>query len=84
MLLSCRFEFGLEKPDPTRALHSTLTIAGSYMVGGMIPLLPYILIPEALKVILREVSSCVLHTKKVLNLAKILYLATFVLYLKID
>jgi len=44
-----RFELGLEKPDPARALQSALTIAGSYIVGGMIPLLPYILIPEALK-----------------------------------
>lgn len=49
IFLCCRFELGLEKPDPARALQSALTIAGSYIVGGMIPLLPYILIPEALK-----------------------------------
>jgi len=36
-----RFELGLEAPDPKRALRSALTIAGSYVVGGMIPLLPY-------------------------------------------
>ena len=37
-----RFELGLEKPDPRRALTSALTIAGAYIVGGMIPLSPYI------------------------------------------
>src|SRR5437588_7243710 len=37
-----RFELGLEKPDPRRALVSALTIALSYVAGGLIPLLPYI------------------------------------------
>ena len=37
-----RFELGLEKPDPKRALVSALTIATSYMAGGLIPLAPYI------------------------------------------
>src|SRR6266849_6411363 len=37
-----RFELGLEKPDPKRALVSALTIAGSYIAGGLIPLAPYI------------------------------------------
>jgi VIT1/CCC1 family predicted Fe2+/Mn2+ transporter len=37
-----RFELGLEKPHPQRALKSALTIAGSYIAGGFIPLLPYI------------------------------------------
>jgi hypothetical protein len=32
-----RFELGLEKPDPKRALTSALTIAVSYVVGGFIP-----------------------------------------------
>lgn len=45
----CRFELGLEKPDPARALQSALTIAGSYIVGGLIPLLPYIIIPQVAK-----------------------------------
>ncbi len=36
-----RFELGLEEPDPKRALTSALTIAGSYIVGGLIPLSPY-------------------------------------------
>src|SRR5437899_9658502 len=37
-----RFELGLEKPDPKRALVSALTIAASYIAGGLIPLAPYI------------------------------------------
>ena len=42
-----RFELGLEKPDPRRALASALTIAGAYIVGGFIPLAAYILLPSA-------------------------------------
>jgi VIT1/CCC1 family predicted Fe2+/Mn2+ transporter len=38
-----RFELGLEKPDPRRALASALTIAGAYVAGGFIPLGPYLL-----------------------------------------
>ena len=38
-----RFELGLEKPEPARARNSALTIAISYIVGGMVPLLPYML-----------------------------------------
>ena len=38
-----RFELGLEEPDPKRALQSAFTIAVSYIVGGMIPLAPYML-----------------------------------------
>lgn len=36
-----RFELGLEEPDPRRALASALTIGGAYIVGGFIPLTPY-------------------------------------------
>ena len=39
-----RFELGLEKPDPKRALSSALTIGLSYIAGGLIPLAPYIFI----------------------------------------
>jgi len=38
-----RFELGLEEPDPGRALRSALTIALAYIVGGLVPLSPYIL-----------------------------------------
>jgi VIT1/CCC1 family predicted Fe2+/Mn2+ transporter len=41
-----RFELGLEEPDPNRAGKSALTIALSYIAGGMIPLSPYMLIPN--------------------------------------
>ncbi len=42
-----RFELGLEAPEPQRAVRSAITIAASYLVGGLIPLLPYILLKEA-------------------------------------
>ena len=42
-----RYELGLEKPDPKRALASALTIAGAYMVGGIIHLSPYIVLSNA-------------------------------------
>lgn len=42
-----RFELGLEKPEPGRALKSALTIALSYVVGGMIPLSAYLLLADA-------------------------------------
>src|SRR5678815_895798 len=36
-----RFELGLEKPEPGRALKSAVTIAGAYIAGGLVPLAPY-------------------------------------------
>jgi VIT1/CCC1 family predicted Fe2+/Mn2+ transporter len=36
-----RFELGLEEPQRNRASRSAITIALSYMVGGLIPLFPY-------------------------------------------
>jgi len=36
-----RFELGLEEPDPRRARTSAAVIAGSYIVGGLVPLSPY-------------------------------------------
>ena len=42
-----RFELGLEEPDPGRAWRSALTIAGAYVVGGLIPLAPYMLVASA-------------------------------------
>ncbi len=38
-----RFELGLEPPNPRRALHSAVAIGGAYIVGGLIPLSPYML-----------------------------------------
>ncbi len=42
-----RFELGLEEPNPRRALISASTIAGAYILGGLIPLGPYIVLPTA-------------------------------------
>jgi len=42
-----RYELGLEKPDPKRAITSAVTIAGAYIAGGLIPLSSYILLPNA-------------------------------------
>ena len=36
-----RFELGFEEPDPKRARNSAVTIAVSYIVGGMVPLSSY-------------------------------------------
>ncbi len=36
-----KFELGLEKPDERRAAKSGLTIGTSYVIGGLIPLIPY-------------------------------------------
>lgn len=50
-----RFELGLEKPDPRRALTSALTIAGAYVAGGFIPLSPYILSRDSSSALLSSV-----------------------------
>jgi len=42
-----RNELGIEKPDPRRALTSSLTIAGAYIAGGFVPLGPYFLSSSA-------------------------------------
>lgn len=47
-----RYELRLEKPDKSQAIRSALTIGGAYAVGGMVPLLPYI--------ITRDVNSALL------------------------
>jgi len=41
-----KFELGLEEPDPRRAARSALTIAASYVFGGLIPLAPYFFLPS--------------------------------------
>jgi vacuolar iron transporter family protein len=42
-----RFELGLEEPARNRAHRSALTIATSYVAGGIIPLLPYMLVTDS-------------------------------------
>jgi VIT1/CCC1 family predicted Fe2+/Mn2+ transporter len=41
-----RFELGLEPPDPRRAKRSAVNIAAAYVVGGLIPLAPYMILPS--------------------------------------
>lgn len=52
-----RFELGLEPPDPTRAVKSAATIAFSYIAGGLVPLMPYILINDAKQALLYSVVA---------------------------
>ena len=42
-----RFELGLEEPEPKRARNSAFTIAISYILGGLVPLTPYMLFHTA-------------------------------------
>jgi VIT1/CCC1 family predicted Fe2+/Mn2+ transporter len=42
-----RFELGLEPPNPKRARISATMIASAYVVGGLIPLAPYMLMHSA-------------------------------------
>ncbi|KAI3882437.1 hypothetical protein MKW92_028959 [Papaver armeniacum] len=51
-----KFELGLEKPDPRRALQSAFTIAFAYILGGLVPLLPYMFIPDAVKAMITSVG----------------------------
>lgn len=49
-----RFELGIEEPDPKRARISAFTIGGSYIIGGLIPLVPYM--------VLNDVQSALLYS----------------------
>jgi vacuolar iron transporter family protein len=59
------FELGLEEPDPKRASRSALTIAGSYIAGGMIPLAPYF--------VLRSIHSALIVSVIVALLALLVF-----------
>ena len=50
-----RFELGLEKPNPRRALTSALTIAGAYIAGGLVPLAPYIFADDTFTALLYSI-----------------------------
>ncbi len=52
-----RFELGLERPNPKRARTSAAFIAGAYVVGGLIPLFPYMVLHAAHAALV--VSVCV-------------------------
>ncbi|KAK1301724.1 Vacuolar iron transporter 1.1 [Acorus calamus] len=51
-----RFELGLEKPEPRRALESAATIAIAYVLGGFVPLSPYFFIPVASNAVVVSVA----------------------------
>jgi len=55
-----RFELGLEEPIPGRATRSALTIALSYIAGGLIPLTPYIMQPDAASALRISVIATIL------------------------
>ena len=55
-----RFELGLEKPDPKRALVSAATIAGAYIAGGLIPLAPYFIFAAAARALAVSVAFTLL------------------------
>lgn len=44
-----KHELGLKKPDSNRARKSAFNIGASYVVGGLIPLMPYFFVDNALK-----------------------------------
>ena len=50
-----RYELGLEEPDPKRARNSAVTIAVSYIVGGLVPLAPYMLATDIHSALLASV-----------------------------
>jgi VIT1/CCC1 family predicted Fe2+/Mn2+ transporter len=67
-----RFELGLEKPAHNRAHRSALTIAASYIAGGMVPLLPYMFVGTA--------ASLIPSTAAALKLSVLITLAALALF----
>jgi VIT1/CCC1 family predicted Fe2+/Mn2+ transporter len=51
-----KFELGLEPVAPKRARNSALTIAASYIAGGLIPLAPYMFEHDANRAVLVSVA----------------------------
>ncbi len=55
-----KFELGLEEPDPKRAVTSAGTIAGSYVLGGIVPLLPYMILTDGHSALLWSVTVTII------------------------
>jgi vacuolar iron transporter family protein len=55
-----RFELGLEEPEVHRARQSAATIAFSYVVGGLVPLLPYMLLEDNMQALAASVAITLL------------------------
>jgi VIT1/CCC1 family predicted Fe2+/Mn2+ transporter len=67
-----RFELGLEKPADNRAHRSALTIAASYIAGGLVPLLPYMFV--------RGSASLIPTTAAALKLSVVITLLALALF----
>lgn len=50
-----KYELGLEEPEPKRARNSSLTIGISYIIGGIIPLAPYMFTSDSFAALLVSV-----------------------------
>jgi VIT1/CCC1 family predicted Fe2+/Mn2+ transporter len=55
-----KHELGLEVPEPKRARNSSLTIGLSYIVGGLVPLSPYMFIHNAQSALMISVIATLL------------------------
>jgi vacuolar iron transporter family protein len=55
-----RFELGLEEPEVHRARQSAATIACSYIVGGLVPLAPYMLLEDNVRALMASVAITLL------------------------
>jgi VIT1/CCC1 family predicted Fe2+/Mn2+ transporter len=55
-----RFELGFEEPDPLRARNSAVTIAISYILGGMVPLSSYMFVADLHTALLWSVAVTLL------------------------
>jgi VIT1/CCC1 family predicted Fe2+/Mn2+ transporter len=42
-----KFELGLSEPDRNRPWRSAITVGGAYVLGGLVPLIPYLVIGSA-------------------------------------
>jgi VIT1/CCC1 family predicted Fe2+/Mn2+ transporter len=51
-----RFELGFEEPDPNRARNSAVTIALSYIAGGLVPLAPYMVMATLFDALVMSVA----------------------------
>ncbi|KAJ8660196.1 hypothetical protein O0I10_004055 [Lichtheimia ornata] len=68
-----KFELNLEEPDPNRSLISAATIGLSYLFGGLIPLIPYMLVTNTTDAMLYSVIVTLL-TLFVFGYVKSIYL----------
>jgi VIT1/CCC1 family predicted Fe2+/Mn2+ transporter len=75
-----RFELGLEKPASDRAHRSALTIAASYIGGGLVPLLPYMFVHPSHMLNGEEVSPLIQSTVVALKLSILITLLALALF----